>query len=71
MLYTFWRWLSTVRTDRTSLAAISRLEAPAAARSRRQLAVSLARLCASAHAQGIDHDDLHVDGLFLGSFHVR
>lgn len=36
-----------------------------AARVRRRLAASLAHLCASAHRQGIDHDDLHAGNVLV------
>ena len=45
--------------------ALPRLAAPAAARLRRKLAVSLAGLCAAAHRQGLDHNDLHLGNVLL------
>ncbi|HEV3340105.1 MAG TPA: lipopolysaccharide kinase InaA family protein [Pirellulales bacterium] len=44
---------------------LPRLDPAAGARCRRQLAASLARLCAAAHRQGIDHDDLHAGNLLV------
>jgi hypothetical protein len=41
------------------------LDAPSAARMRRKLAVALAGLCAAAHRQGLDHDDLHAGNLLV------
>ncbi len=45
---------------------LPRLDAAAAARLRHRLAVSLAGLCAGAHRQGIDHDDLHAGNVLVG-----
>jgi len=41
-------------------ACLPRLPSADAARLRRKLTLSLARLCAAAHRQGIDHNDLHL-----------
>ncbi|MGH7136489.1 MAG: lipopolysaccharide kinase InaA family protein, partial [Pirellulales bacterium] len=41
------------------------LQPTSAARVRRKLAVALGRLCAAAHRQGLDHDDLHAGNLLV------
>jgi tRNA A-37 threonylcarbamoyl transferase component Bud32 len=41
------------------------LDAAVASRVRRQLTASLARLCAAAHSQGLDHDDLHAGNVLV------
>ncbi|HET6881681.1 MAG TPA: lipopolysaccharide kinase InaA family protein [Pirellulales bacterium] len=44
---------------------LTRLDARSAARMRRKLAIALARLCAAAHRQGLEHDDLHAGNLLV------
>ncbi|OYV86587.1 MAG: hypothetical protein B7Z73_11505, partial [Planctomycetia bacterium 21-64-5] len=44
---------------------LPRLPSAEAARLRRKLTLSLARLCAAAHLQGIDHNDLHLGNVLL------
>ena len=46
-------------------AVLPRLSATSAARMRRKLAVSLAKLCAAAHRQGLDHNDLHAGNVLV------
>lgn len=44
---------------------LPRFSAAKAARVRRKLAVALAKLCAAAHQQGLEHDDLHPGNLLV------
>lgn len=44
---------------------LPKIERAAAARLRRKLAISLARLCAVAHREGLDHDDLHAGNVLV------
>ena len=74
------RWAGVVRDSvlvteaivpSTSLAAylddlLPRLDPPEAARRRRALIIALARLCACAHAAGVDHNDLHIGNVLVG-----